>query len=170
MDQLLKELDLTVQTLPFTPWWQSAWVIGIVVCGLVLFSGAVFYFVRRRQVKAVSKEPVVVIQESLSILDTSVEDSATVDSISCVMYTDLTKQYLSLHFNHKVTGFSDEQVCSWLSERSDAKEILSTLKPMFDDLYAAKYAGTQVGGKKFKGHIGSLQRLIRNYESLKLQK
>ncbi|OGB97522.1 hypothetical protein A3F06_03240 [candidate division TM6 bacterium RIFCSPHIGHO2_12_FULL_36_22] len=170
MNQLLQELDLTIQMLPFTPWWQNTWVAGIFVSTFILLFGVIIYFVYRKQKNVISLEPVAKIQQNLAVLDTSIEREATVDSISCVIYTDLTKQYLSIYFDYKLTSFSDEQICSWLSERDDAQEILSRLKPVFDDLYVAKYAGTKVESKHLRGHIGSLQQLIREHESQKLQK
>ena len=171
MDALLQDLDLSVQTVSFVPWWSQWWfmVIAVIVCVIVV--GLAFWLLRSKK-SVVELTPQEQVQHSLVLLQKSIAKARIISPAVCIQCTDLIKQYLSMVYGSSLIGLSDAQVSDWLkaAQRADAsmvsKDLTTVLVPIFEDLYASKYAGSTVDVASFRKHVSSIAVLAAEYERM----
>ena len=168
MDQLLNQLDLTVQTLQFIPWWRT-WLgltgLGCMV-GLCLF-GIVWLIRRQKQTVKIS-DPLVNIKLRIYALDTAIAKAKQgAKSSMGIEYTMIVKEYLGTIYACSLTSFSDEQLSAWLLEpgNDESKKVFLPLEPIVSDLSQYKYRGGTLDVVTFQEYMHCFHTAIAEYEA-----
>ncbi|MBT4856496.1 hypothetical protein HOM50_00425 [bacterium] len=171
MDALLQDLDLSIQTLSFVPWWSQWWFMAGITMACMLVVGIGLWLFRSKK-KVVELTPQEQVQNSLVLLQKTTATAQVITPAICIQCTDLIKQYLSMVYGFSLIGLSDAQVSDWLkaAQRNDAsmvsKDLSTVLIPIFEELYVSKYAGSSIGVASFRKHVSSIAVLTAEYERM----
>lgn len=158
MDELIAQLDLTVQTLPFTPWYLQTWFFICLVLMLMALAGIILIITRRSaQQMTASKSP----EQELEELVYSLKNTKRLDGHMADRTSRVLKRVIQLELDAPFNTYTDGEMLQFLAAHKNNNELngdmpIESLEAAFEAIGNSRFNSESISSHEITHHLQSL--------------